>query len=340
MAAPKRKAFKKKKPSVGKVVSRSPPQPRGGLAMPKKAPKDLAKARSVGDIGHTSFNAFHASHLPLPRQVAPYSVVRSIENFTLSTSGTTQIWCFIPLMQSGSTAAANAKDRATSYCGWRKLDTTQSPSTNGIDWLNMTGIGSHASGAELVPCALTVRVTCPTAVQTASGQFWLGRWNVAAEPRNYTTYDDMRNGFMAFGHPRPLTAAKLAFEGVEVSAVPRDQTDYSQFLPFNPANVAAITSSGTYTNVDSRYCWPGMTPIFLLSDATPVGTTLNIQVAVECRWRFEMDNVAASTHVEHPAISLDKSNKLIAAQKGNGVGKISQAPANYVRHDGTTVAYS
>lgn len=301
MANPcRRKAQGKAKPyrkplAAELVIAASPPVPRGGLATGKtgqrKKTRENKNSRQLSEHG---INAFHANHLPLPRPVAPYSVVRTIQNFTLTgTGGSPQIWCFVPFYDVDEGTAVGAHKHAMcSFCGFKKSNTALSPATNGIDFLNLAGLFSATTtGIECVPAAMTVRLTCPAAMQGATGQFFLGRWSVAGDPRAYTTYDDMRSGFLSYGHPRPLTAARLAMRGVEVSSVARDMNICSDFLPLHATNSGStIVTQGAYTVGDTVSPWPGFTPIFLIAESSVnTSTTLNIQVAIE--WRLSLIHI-------------------------------------------------
>jgi hypothetical protein len=194
---------------------------------------------------------------------------------------------------------------------------------NGLGFLNFPFLGVGDTSIECVPSRLTVRVTCPTALQTATGQFWLGRWAVNPDPRGYANFAAIANGFISFGHPRPLTAAKMAVEGVEVSALPRDMNKMADFLPLGVIDSDTIDTVATYPTSDTRYPWEGLTPIFLVAEGGGTTTDLNIQVAVSWRWRFRMDNVAASTHRHYTPSDMKSWNKVLSDGAGkNGVGRV------------------
>lgn len=322
------------------VIAASPPPSSGGLAVQKKATNG-SKAGKVHAIGETGaqygINAFSPIHLPLPRPVAPYSVVRTIQNFTITGNGTPQMMCFLPFQEmipgtSGLGSAVRTRPFLKSYCGYAVSNTGTSPSIDGLDFLNFSALGNQAgiaSGIECVPAAMTIRITCPSALQNATGQFFLGRWAVAGDPRQYSTYEDMRSGFLSFGQPRPLTAARLAMRGVEVSSVIRDMNVASDFLPLHASDPGdKRVTVAAYQNESTVSPWPGFTPIFLLAeDSVTSETSLNVQVAVEWRWRFALDNVAASTHTYHKPAAPSTWGHIMeaAANVGHGVKVIADA---------------
>jgi len=302
--------------------------------------KTTARKGQVHRIGSTNtaygLNAFTPLHMPLPRPVAPYTVVRTIQNFTLAGNGNAQFWCFVPFTDDGVGPSVANKLRMTSYCGFMKNNATLSPTANGMDLLNLSSLANGTTGGiECVPAAMTVRLTCPSALQGAAGQFFLGRWSVAADPRSYATFEDMRSGFLSYGHPRPLTAARLAMRGVEVSSVARDMNVCSEFLPLHATDAGnKIVNKGSYSLSDPLAPWSGFTPIVLIAeDSVTAATTINVQVAIEWRWRFSLDNVAASTHTYHKPATAGVWSSIMetASTAGNGVTAIAEAAPTIAR---------
>lgn len=284
------------------VVSTAPPQSRGGMA---RMSAERRKVVSGYDKHEASLNAFLPGHLTLPRAVAPYSVVRTIVNQPLTTSDRGKMLVIQPMINKDGDVAA-----FTNCVGWI-TDTDQSsgdvPTTTPPTGINMPAVGN--TGVECVPAAITVRITCPSPLISATGQLFLGRWNVPGDRRNYTNYGDMEKGFLAFAKPEPYTAAMMATCARQVSAIPRDFNDYCEFHKYIDNDFS-----------DSLVPWGGMTPIIMaLSPVGGVATQYNIQICVEWRYRFKMDDPAASSHHFHTPTPLDKIN-FLAARMANKAG--------------------
>lgn len=304
------------------VVATSPPTSAGGLVQRRQRITGY-RPHAIG--AQDVLSAFSTRTLALPRPIADHTEVRTIQNYSLTTSATQQLWVFVPF-ESSEGGGSLSRPSMRSYCGFKKTDTSLSAVPNGLDILNMSFLsGGNADSVECVPSKMTVRITVPSPLQTATGQFFLGRWAVNPDPRQYVTYADMADGFISYAHPRPLTAARLAVEGVEVSALPRDMNKMADFLPMFASGGGSELVQGTYPFTDSKYPWEGLTPIFFVSqpNSGSPNTEVNIQVAISWRWRFRMDNVASSTHRHHPPGSMAQWNKIIGDNSGrNGVVKV------------------
>ncbi|APG78127.1 hypothetical protein [Beihai weivirus-like virus 9] len=284
------------------VVSAAPPLTKGGIARHKaERHKVISGYRREED----KLNAFLPGHLTLPRAVAPYSVVRTIVNFPLACSDRGKMCVIQPMVNED---AGSNKITFTNCIGWVS-DTDQSsgpvPTTNTPLGINMPSVGN--TGVECVPAAISVRITCPSPLIAATGQLFLGRWNMPADRKNYVHYDDMEKGFLAFAKPEPYTAAMMATCTRQVSAIPRDFNDYCEFHNYEDTNFT-----------DALKPWGGMTPILYCLSPVSGGnvTQYNLQICVEWRYRFKMDDPAASSHEFHFPHPIDKVNGLIARMSG------------------------
>lgn len=249
------------------------------------------------------FDAFGKLNLGLPRAVGDYTYITTIENVTVQGNGAEQLWCFCPWQYhysdpTGVNLGAQGMNMNT-FFGWNSnvVGIGAAPQA-GLQVLNSKSIAdAFQRGCECVPAAFSIRVTCPTPLQTATGQFFLGKWNIACDPREYSTFQAIADGFMSYGQPRPLTAARMAMRGVQVNAMPRNMGDCSDFLHTSANGGQASQNLIPYDYSNPSAPWQGFSPIFLLVEgSTPDKTSLNVQVAIKWRYRFPINNPAAKTH--------------------------------------------
>lgn len=299
------------------VIAASPPVPRGGLRPngngrsnnngKKKKVKNgkLKRTNGLSRRGRLEvLNAFGKQCLGLPRAVGDYTYVTTIDNVTVQGTGTEQLWCFTPSVFHYSVGALgeNVGSQGLNFTSFFAYSSENggigAGTVAGIRFYNSKAIAdAMVGGTEMVPAAYSVRITCPTALQTAKGQYFLGKWNIAADPREYSTYQDIADGFMSYGQPRPLTAARLAMRGVQCNAMPRNMADCSDFLHVSANSGPAIQNVTPYPLRETTGTWSGLSPIFLIVESSTDGTTsLNVQVAIKWRYRFPMTNPAAKTH--------------------------------------------
>ncbi len=311
------------------VVAGTLPRASGGLALtkvPKKKTNGHAKGRSLRE----GLNAFHAYHVALPRAVAPYAVVRVIHNFTITGQAADQLWVFNPGIFIRPTTKQG--DVISSIVGYKEENLALGAQANGIDLLQSasirTAFGDEA--VEAVPAAMTVRITCPTALQTATGQWFLGKYPINADPRDFDTYQELYDGFISYAKPRPLTSPRLAMKGVQVSATPRDMSAMADFLHSSvPASSAEVITLATYPYTDEHGWWGGLSPIIFGGGAGSTGTTLVAQVCLEFRYRFSLMNPASSTHTHHPPTTDSVWHEMVKEgyKMGSGVVDIVEGLA-------------
>lgn len=336
------------------VIATSPPVPRGGLrpngksngksngngnGNGKKKVKKQTKRRGWGRVGPNrmgkleTLNAFGKSCLGLPRAVGDYTYVTTIDNVTVTGTGAEQLWCFTPFIfvpSSGIYHFGSQGPNFTSFFAYSSLygGMTVAP-TASIRMYNSKAVAdAMVGGTEMVPASYSIRITCPTALQTAKGQYFLGKWNIAADPREYPTYKSIADGFMSYGQPRPLTAARLAMRGVQVNAMPRNMAECSEFAHASPNGGTAIQDVAPYDFDHTTGTWSGLSPIFLIvEESTAADTSLNVQIAIKWRYRFPMNNPAAKTH-SYQGIGTDNVWNDVcrdASTLGHGVEAIPEA---------------
>jgi hypothetical protein len=326
------------------VIATSPPVPRGGLRpQAKQRPKQKqqpkkSKAKRRNGNGRTNglccLDAFSKHNLGLPRAVGDYTYVTTIDNITIAGAGREQLYvftpfCFLPDGSQGLNFSSNFaySSEGANPAGSTDLYIQNDPETV-IRLYNSKAIAdAMLAGVELVPAAYSVRITCPSPMQTAKGQFFLGKWNIAADPREYDTYKALADGFMSYGQPRPLTAARLAMRGVQCDAMPRNMSDCSQFLHAAPNSASGPTDIQPYPFSNATGTWSGFSPIFLVvEESTTSDTTLNVQIAIKWRYRFSAVNPACKTHAYQPVVSDAIWNDVSGAASalGHGVKAIAE----------------
>lgn len=268
-------------------------------------------------IGHTlaCWDAKHPHHLPLPRAVGPYTVIRATKRVQINSAanviGTFQVsdgshregeWahlCMISDVAAGAAISGTNNTQATS--------------------LPLTSLGAAVT---MVPSALSVQIMCPTALQTASGIVYAGVMNTQAKIAGRTdTWTDYMDKFVQFQSPRLLAASKLALRGVQINSYPLNMTEVSKFEKTN------YTGGGVFTLSENTYQPAGWAPIIIYN---PDGATLELLITVEYRVRFDLDNPASASHAHHPVAPDSTWDKLVrqASALGHGVMDIADVVAN------------
>lgn len=186
-----------------------------------------------------------------------------------------------------------------------------------------SGLAALKNNSQITPSALTVQVMNQNPLQTTSGLVYAA---VTPLEANYGTHGGGQSGYdigqnmVAFMKPRLLTLPKLALGGVCAHSHPLDMNDVSEFREIgdSTADGAAISPSSQYTwglphangldiatygeavDISTNGCAPIM---FYRPDATDssngVADKLTFQVTTEYRVRFDLTNVASSTHKMH-----------------------------------------
>lgn len=248
--------------------------------------------------GHSvrCLDAFDPSHLPLPRAIAGYTVIRTTAIHAPTTVNRRVFTMFCPLMTniSGQDQWMNCYALSSNVGSVSQLDVV-----NGWTTWNMPGVSIAGGyrGARLTPSAITIQLMNPEAVQTTAGIVYIGRANNAMNVRTMDltqTFDTLAQNLVAFTAPRLCSAAKLAFNGVKVSAVPNDMTEMADFTAIDfetaPQNLTLAAASNIRPG--------GFNPIFVYN---PNVIDLQFLVCVEWRVRFGPANSMHSLVTEYPA---------------------------------------
>jgi hypothetical protein len=262
-------------------------------------------------------------HLPLPRAVGPYLVVRTTKR--IKTHAAANI--FGTFQQKGPSAIIGNQEWCT-VCGVHDNNVNQP--INGVLNTNqftmpMTGLGSACT---LVPAAFSVQIMNPGAIGVTNGIVYAGvmptQAALAGRTDTWTTYFDK---FVEFQTPRLMSAGKLALKGVQINSYPLNMSALSDFT-----TVAQETDGDiTWTETNEKNLEPkGMAPIMVYNTGATTGLELEFLITTEWRVRFDLDNPASSAHVHHPVSTDQAWSRLMAraTSMGNGVIDIADTIAD------------
>lgn len=246
------------------------------------------RGRGRGRKGMSGFHpcmhdAFHQCHLPLPRPTGPYTVIRTTQLITSD----------YKLLLLGPTYDG-PKGRWTNAAAYGYVDSAKAGSaTNNLYVFPFASMaGATWNGAQVTPAAYSVQLMNPQALQTTSGIVYAGRLRTSYKISENvgTTGDAIANQFISYNNPRLLAAAKLAFRGVQIDAVPFNMSDLADFT------VRDVESATTFTGSSTMNDNTGFAPIFVYN---PQAIQLQYLVCCEWRVRFDPSNPAQASHVQH-----------------------------------------
>jgi len=258
-------------------------------------------------------DAFHHAHLPLPRAVGPYTVVRT----TQIIDGLRDKLLIIGPMYS------KTADKWCDLAGFSLNDVTKKVGdANNTQLHPFTAMRNNSSwnAAQVVPAACSLQVMNPNALQNTSGIVYIGRIRTALRPSNDLNelVSDLASQLVSYNNPRLCSAAKLAFRGVQIDLVPYNMNSLSNFT---------TQSADTFTQYGANSPDPnGFAPAFIYN---PNAIALQYLVCFEWRVRFDPSNPAQATHVHHPPASesIWAQAQHVAESIGNGVVDIADKVA-------------
>ncbi len=306
-------------------------RPRGGR-MRTQATRVLAQG--VGALPRKAFgNDFRSyslacwdakllHHLPLPRAVGPYTVVRTTRRFQTDARDVILGTFRTPKVAGGAGAepdqwsdivAIYDVDGAIAINGIGNTHTIRTP----LDFLEQ-----GTSMATCTPSALSVQILNPEALQTTSGILYAGVMNTQAHISGRTeTWDQFCDRFVQYMSPRLLSAAKLALRGVQINSYPLSMTQVSEFTPLS------ATTDGDITLNQDGPTPQGWAPIVINN---PQGVNIEYLVTTEWRVRFDLSNPASAGHTHHSVASDSAWDALVkkASALGHGVRDIAEIVAN------------
>ncbi len=282
---------------------------------------------SIRGNGLRALNALDPYHLPLPRPVGPYTVVRT--NTIVQSSQKCNFFCPEMLVDDQHT-------RWSHVIGRLSVDETQPLNATGNTYVVNRGGDFFGPAVTMVPAAFTVQIMNPNALQTTSGILYIGRSTAQYKlADSLRTWESLMEQFVSFMNPRLCSAGKLALRGVKVDSYPLNMTEYSDFCP-EAQKVGGTLSPTTWnndgTNANSDGEPSAFAPIVVYN---PNAVFLQFLVTVEWRIRFDPSNPAAASHQYHRAAPMSAWDSVISTASSIGHGAmdiadvISQVGAAY-----------
>ncbi len=263
------------------------------------------------------FDATSPQHLPLPRSVGPYTIIRTTQVVPTSAG----LAFFAPFVSDFDGGAP----RWIACCGVE--DVFVGGAINGVNnanFLPMVGLDPLLHAATVAPAALTVQIMNPEALQTTTGIVYAGRSTAQYELGGSTrTWDDLGNEFVQFMAPRLCSGGKLALRGVMASSYPLDMAELANFRGIRPfSNLGAMPITWSTEHIRPA----GLAPIVIYN---PNGIGLQCLVTIEWRVRFDPSSPACASH-KYPGTApdslWDKCTRISAAL-GHGVQDIAEKTA-------------
>ena len=284
------------------------------------------------------WDAFHPYHLPLPRSVGPYTVVRTTVNF----NSADRVVLISPFKyQHGGSATLSSDDAWTTVCALHSVDSGLSirapdnaqPINAPFPGLSPANPG-QPSALTATPSAISVQVMNGNALQSTNGMVFGAVCPTELDVRNrIDTWREFGKDIISFMKPRMMSAGKLSLRGVQADAYPLNMNAVSGFSGVIEGTSSAIT----YTD-SSAYKPDGWSPIVIVnmgSTLTPP-LDLNYLITIEWRVRFDITNPAVSSHRNHGVTSDNEWDTMIrkASSRAHGMLDIVERVANV----GTAIA--
>lgn len=260
-----------------------------GIVQGVGAPLLRKNAMGAIKVGvHGAFNAFSQTHMPLPRAVGGYTVIRTVGVLTSNA----QVALFGPTSIQDTTRGAmwSSIYAVTSVAEGTAVRGASNAYVASMDSLTNAGLDD----ALLTPAAFSVQIMNGGAISSTSGMYFMGRAPNQLIIRDQPeTWNSMANSLLNYAGARQCSAAKLAFRGVQADAVPYDMNALADFTPRKTDTSGAETLDSTSTRA-----FRGFNPIWVFN-MNKVETTY--MVCIEWRCRFDAtENPAASNHHTFP----------------------------------------
>lgn len=258
------------------------------------------------------WDAFHPYHLPLPRAVGPYTVIRTSTLITNSRKfmqfGTfvddDGFWTNVVALGSG-TAGSSINGPANT-----QRITIPTPAVASLS----------GTGFTCVPAALSVQVMNNTALMNANGVFGGGVCHTQLSLGGRTeTWNDLSTEFISYMRPRLMSGGKLALKGVQIDSYPMNMSALANF-----EKISALSDT-PFQYTGAPYA-AGMAPIVFVNQNEQEITYL---ACVEWRVRFDIGSAAVASHVHHGVTPDSLWNNCVqtAVSLGHGVKEIADTVA-------------
>lgn len=280
-----------------------------------KAGKNTKKASKGPGSTLACWDAFNPTHLPLPRAVAPYTIIRTTAIWDPDSDDQRRFCLFGPRLSASADAG-----QWTSYYAMSSnqamTGVTLQTASGASNWAFNSMTTDSWAAASVTPAAFSIQVMNPEALQTSEGMLYIGRCHNkvhVAESDLSRTWFDIAEELVSYSNPRLCSAGKLALRGVQIDAVPNNMSELSKFTSLRQLNSNNFTLAS-----NNSIHGEGFNPIFLYNPKA-----VKVQVLVCCEWRvrFDPSNPAyAACRAHRPATDgqwWNTMNKAIAL--GNGV---------------------
>ncbi len=271
---------------------------------------------------HGALNAMSPCHLPLPRAVGGYSVIRTTK---IISSGE-------PALLFGTFKGPRSEFTDTCWLDLCAVTNANGQSgqpisaAGGSYFYKMDALGTTSlAGSRMVPAAYTIQIMNPNPLQQTSGIVYVGRSKTVLDLMgDGRTWDTLMNELVSYSAPRLCSAGKLALRGVQVNAIPNNLSVLSDFVPRGLADASAPKHW-----IESEYAadFEGFGPIFVYN---PNSIPLQFIVTVEWRMRFDPLNPAYAGHTTYPPASESIWSSVISGAEaaGHGVEDIAEVAAD------------
>jgi hypothetical protein len=276
--------------------------------------------RSVHTRG--ALNAMSPCHLPLPRAVGGYSVIRTTK---IISNGE-------PALLFGTFKGPRSEFTETTWLDLCAVcnatgQVDQPISAADSSWFYaMDALGPDSlAGARMVPAAITIQIMNPNPLQTTSGIVYVGRSKTVLDLMGDTrTWSKLMNELVSYSAPRLCSAGKLALRGVQVNAIPNNMSVLSDFVP---RGLADVTVPKHWIEAHYPADFEGFGPIFVYN---PNSVPLQYIVTIEWRMRFDPLNPAYAGHTTYPPASESLWSSVISGAEaaGHGVEDIAEVVAD------------
>jgi len=268
-------------------------------------------------------NAMSPHHLPLPRAVGGYSVVRTTK---ILSGNTSEALLFGTFKGPGNDFTETTWLDLCAVCNTGGNAGNPINTPNGSFFYAMDALGPDAlNGTRMVPAAFTVQIMNPNALQTTSGVVYVGRSKTVLDLMgDGRSWDTLMNELVSYSAPRLCSAGKLALRGVQVNAIPNNMSVLSDFVPRRLAD----TSAGkTWTESEFAADFEGFGPIFVYN---PNNIALQYIITIEWRMRFDPLNPAYASHTNYAPASESVWSSVISGAEaaGHGVEDIADVVAD------------
>lgn len=304
-----------RRPRRSKFASRATADRVQAQGVGKTVSKAFANGNSRADY-RRCWDAFHSSHLSLPRAVGPYTIVRTTTSITTNAAmnvfGTFRVntnagteWCDVCGVSSVNAALPiNASSNTNAYA-------VPIPGAYGA---------AAGSGLTCVPSALSVQIMNGNALQTTSGIVYAAvcpaQLALGGRAGNWNAFE---SEIVSYMKPRLLSAGKLALRGVQMNSYPLSMSQVSEFTGATQLDSGSLSWLGEAAASGRDSITPmGWAPIAVVN---PTQLSLTYLVTIEWRVRFDISNPAVSSHSHHPVTSDAQWGSMIksAVSLGNGV---------------------